>query len=221
MSTIEIFENERAFGYDDFVHTWIPNYKFFIDNLPALLSDQQSDPLLVVGCGTGNEMYAFKKYDQNWQLTGVDPSPDMISQAQNKLRDRQAVQLVEGEVKDLPATDRFGAATLLLVLHFLKDNGTKLQLLRDIAERMESGSPLVLFDIFGGNELLKHNLNLLQHFIKNVSEEDKQERLKRIESHLHPLSEDRLSALLQKAGFQVPKRFYQTTIYGGWIAYRQ
>jgi tRNA (cmo5U34)-methyltransferase len=51
MNNVEIFENERATGYNQFVETWIPNYHYFLDRLPKLLSETKQKDLLVVGCG--------------------------------------------------------------------------------------------------------------------------------------------------------------------------
>ena len=38
MSELALFENERASNYDRFVSDWIPNYQYFIDQLPGLFS---------------------------------------------------------------------------------------------------------------------------------------------------------------------------------------
>ena len=53
MSKVEIFENDRASGYNQFVETWIPNYNYFLDQLPKLLHETVHKTLLVAGCGTG------------------------------------------------------------------------------------------------------------------------------------------------------------------------
>ena len=54
MSKIELFENERASGYNQFVETSIyPVITFFLDHLPNLLSETEQKDLLVVGCGNG------------------------------------------------------------------------------------------------------------------------------------------------------------------------
>ena len=44
-----------------------------MEKLPKLLSDTDNKDLLVVGCGTGNEIVQFAKADQDWKITGVDP----------------------------------------------------------------------------------------------------------------------------------------------------
>ncbi len=62
MSNIEIFENERASGYNKFVEMWIPSYHYFLDRLPRLLGETKEKDLLVVGCGTGNEIERFVRH---------------------------------------------------------------------------------------------------------------------------------------------------------------
>lgn len=218
MSTVEIFENQRALDYDKFVETWIPNYHYFMDKLPSLLKQTKNKNLLVVGCGTGAEIERFVRAKEPWKITGIDPSPEMISQAAQNLQDFKNVKLVEGIVTDMDASKKFGAATLLLVLHFMKDDGTKLNLLKRIAERLEKDASFVLLDITGTKYQIKENLNVLKHLLPdNLNEEDITNRLHRIENELNVVSEERLIELLIEAGFEPPLRFFQNSIYMGWI----
>ncbi|PKK36742.1 hypothetical protein BWI96_10210 [Siphonobacter sp. SORGH_AS_0500] len=218
MNTVELFENERATGYNQFVETWIPNYTYFLERLPKLLSETKGSDLLVVGCGTGNEIEKFVKAPKRWNLTGVDPSPDMIKQASEKLQTYDNVTLREGLVSDLPTDKKYDAATLLLVLHFLDDNGNKLNLLKDIADRLVSGAPFVLLDITGDRNQIKQNLQVLRLLLPDgLEQEQVSSRLNRIEKELHAVSEERLSALCQEAGFEPPLRFFQSSIYMGWL----
>src|SRR6188768_4288460 len=114
MSKVEIFESERATGYNQFVETWIPNYNYFLDRLPKLLLEAKRKDLLVVGCGTGNEIERFVKVPDHWEITGIDPSPEMIKQAREKLQPYKNVKLIEGLLTDLDVSKKYGAATLLL-----------------------------------------------------------------------------------------------------------
>ncbi|MEM1003483.1 MAG: class I SAM-dependent methyltransferase, partial [Bacteroidota bacterium] len=174
-----------------------------------------SKNLLVVGCGTGAEI---QRFSSEWQITGLDPSPDMIIQARQNLYDFKNVSLIEGVVSDLNHSNPFGAATLLLVLHFMEDDGTKLQLLMDIAKRLETGSPFVILDITGHKEQIKGNLNILKSILpEELSDEDVQDRLNRIKTQLHAVSEERLIELLVLSGFEKPLRFFQNSIYMGWM----
>ncbi len=222
MSEIELFENQRAKGYDQFVETWIPNYHYFMEQLPKLLRNTVHKHLLVVGCGTGTEIEYFIKSKESWTITGIDPSPEMILQAQTRLQGYKNTTLLKGVVGDLNTIDLFGAATLILVLHFMKDDGTKLSLLKDIAQRLEKDAPFVLLDITGDKLQIKQNLNILKQLLSSdVDQESIDYRLHRIENKLHPISEERLSELLVEAGFEIPLRFFQNSIYMGWITKRK
>ncbi|MBN9312499.1 MAG: hypothetical protein BGO40_13125 [Chryseobacterium sp. 39-10] len=219
MNNIEIFENERAAGYNQFVETWIPNYHNFLDCLPQLLrKNTKPRDLLVVGCGTGNEIERFAKAPEKWMITGIDPSPAMIKQANEKLQNSDSVTLIEGLVSDLEVDKKYSAATLLLVLHFLEDNGNKLNLLKDISDRLLSGATFVMLDITGDKKQIKQNLNVLRLLLPDgLDEEMINFRMNRIENELFAISEQRLSELLQEAGFEAPIRFFQSSVYVGWI----
>jgi len=218
MKKVEVFENERATGYNQFVETWIPNYHYFLDRLPKLLSETKQKDLLVVGCGTGNEIERFIQAPEQWKITGADPSPEMIKQANEKLQTHDSVTLIEGLVTDLDIAKKYGAATLLLVLHFLDDNGNKLNLLKDIAERLVSGATFIMLDITGDKSQIKQNLKILRLLLPDgLDEAQISNRLNRIESELFPVSEERLSELCTEAGFEPPLRFFQSSVYMGWL----
>jgi|SRR5690606_16288505 len=218
MNNVEIFDNERATGYNQFVETWIPNYHYFLDRLPKLLSETSSKDLLVVGCGTGNEIERFVKVPEHWTITGIDPSPEMIKQANEKLQNYHNVTLIDGLVSDLDFEKKYGVATLLLVLHFLDDNGNKLNLLKDIADRLVAGATFVMLDITGNRNQIQQNLKVLKLLLPDgLDKEQINNRLNRIENELFAVSEERLSQLLQEAGFEPPLRFFQSSIYMGWL----
>lgn len=218
LNDIELFEQQRALDYNQFVERWIPGYHYFLNILPKLFHQAEGDNLLVAGCGTGNEINAFVKDAKHWRITGVDPSPYMIAQAQERFLKDADITLVSGTVADLDATICFNAATLLLVLHFLKDDGHKLQLLKDIAQRLNRHAPFVLLDVTGDVTEIKQNLPILQSLLPDgIPVEEIQMRMNRIENELHLVAATRLIALLQEAGFEKPVQFYQTSIYKGWI----
>lgn len=217
MSHVEVFENERANNYDQFVETWVPRYQYLLHLLPDLVithSDQKH--LLIVGCGTGNEIKVFNDKLPNLEITGVDPSHEMIGQAQERFAEKEVVRLVEGQVKYLSQKAVYDAATMILVLHFMPDDGTKFSLLEDIAKRLKPGASLVLVDIFGAASELKKNLEVLRHMLpKGLDAETINERLQRIEKNIQYIPERRLKVLLEAAGFEPPNRFYQAAVYGG------
>ncbi len=221
MKHIELFENERASKYDNFTQTWIINYQFVIDTVPKIIEMEQPDAkeILVVGCGTGNEMNCLAMPQHNsWNITGIDPSPDMVKIAKQKLKKHPQVTIIQGEVNQLSANKKYDVATLLLVLHFMKDDGTKQALLQSISDKLKEGATLILLDIFGDKATFLVNLKLMEKLLpKEVEGLIIKDRLETLPERVHPISEERLSQILQKTGFSKPIRFFQSAIYGGWI----
>ncbi|MEM1121576.1 MAG: class I SAM-dependent methyltransferase [Bacteroidota bacterium] len=218
MKKIELYEKERATTYDDLIETWISGYSYFLDSLPQVLSGTKNKNLLSVGCGTGNSIQRLVKATEGWQITGIDPSPDMIKEARAKLGDKENVRLVEGLVGDFKIKEKYGAATLLLVLHFLEDDGTKLQLLKDIADRLRTGATFVMLDITGTKSQIQQNLKVLKRLLPSqLGEAQREDRIHKIQQKLYAVSEERLAELCEEAGFEKPLRFFQSSIYKGWM----
>ncbi|HXI00366.1 MAG TPA: class I SAM-dependent methyltransferase [Sphingobacteriaceae bacterium] len=225
MKEVEIFEGERAATYDKAIRIWCPDYDFIQELIPAILFQQldrfNDKTILIAGCGTGIEIEALLKAGPSWKITGVDPSVEMTNIAIDKLKKLHSTtkyQIVTGAVADLPLTKN-DAATLILVLQFLSDDGAKLNLLQQIADRMHPGAPLVLVDIFGQNDSFSYNLSLLESFLitKGVNIEEVQGGINHIRQNICYIPEERLFELLKLAGFVNTQRFMQSMIFGGWV----
>lgn len=220
-SHVEIFEDERASQYDQFVKTWIVNYDFVLQTIPSIVQLKSPDArdILVVGSGTGNEMLALlHAKNTSWNVTGVDPSPDMVEMAKQKLKGYSEASLVLGDVHALPHDRTFDVATLLLVLHFMKDDGTKQSLLQGIHDKLSEGAPLIILDIFGDDREFAQNIRILEKILPEVVEGMViKDRIETMGERIYHISEDRLSDLLQQVGFSKPVRFFQSVIYGAWI----
>lgn len=100
--------------------------------------------VLVVGAGGGREAEALLPSEHGFRLLGVDPSADMLALV---TPEPVRLELVQGLVEDLPAEPAFDAATALLVMHFLPDDGAKLAFLQQVRARLVPGGPLVLADV--------------------------------------------------------------------------
>jgi tRNA (cmo5U34)-methyltransferase len=148
--------NFSTTDYDIAVRQSIPGYDAMLIMLTALFQLYLMDNahILVVGAGGGNEINALSQTHPTWQFTGVDPSEKMLAVAQSKVESlgiEDRVTLHQGIVQDLPQVP-FNAATSLLVMHFLTDDGTKLDYLKAIAARLQPGSPFVLVDSHGDKQ---------------------------------------------------------------------
>lgn len=127
---------------------------------------------------------------------------------------------------DLPAEETaFDAATCLLVMHFLPDDGTKLALLKSIAARMKPGAPLILADMYETPDSPRHQriMNAWMHWqLRNGIEPVEVEKGRRhVERDVHFVPLERLVALLDEAGFTTPEHFFQAFLFGGFIAWRK
>jgi tRNA (cmo5U34)-methyltransferase len=226
MENTVIFEGQRAARYDQTIPIWIPHYVVLSNQLPALLrayhAPEEDVDILVAGCGTGMEIHALLQTSAGWKFTGIDPSPEMIAQAQQKLSTHQQARysLVEGTVDSLPPTPAFDAATSILVMHFLPDDGAKLRFLQSIATRLRPGSPFVLVDMFREPESFERYLQMLEMHLVQRGEDREwiRDGLAHIRNDIQTVSEKRVKALLQEAGFTNILRFSQHLIYGGWVA---
>jgi tRNA (cmo5U34)-methyltransferase len=219
--------NFLATDYDIGVRQSIPGYDALLSMLAALFQIYLTDRahILIVGAGGGNEIGTLGQTHPTWQFTGVDPSEKMLAVARTKvaslgLEDR--VTLHNGLVQELPLHP-FNAATSLLVMHFLPDDGTKLDYLKAIANRLQSGSPFVLVDLQGDkqSEAFKRLVNGWQTRAQMAGMESQRltELVNRTWQHLPCIREERTLELLTQANFQQMSRFYTAFAFTGWLAF--
>ena len=219
---IEIFKGQRATDYDRFITELFPSYSLFIQSVPKILKQQLSTvikpKILIAGCGTGNEAQLLAQYNQHWNIDACDPSEEMLAFAKTKLAPYKKVRLIKGTVDTLELKETYDAATLFLVLHFLIDDGAKLALIKDIAQRLKPGGTLLLFDISGGEKELLDTFAIQSAlFPEHWSPKDIAERKIRITTQLHAISNERCEELLKEAGFTKTVKFHQFTICSAWI----
>ncbi|MBL1213310.1 MAG: class I SAM-dependent methyltransferase [Ignavibacteriae bacterium] len=219
------FDLKKAANYDNLARKAVFGYDQLFTMVLSLLNEIQNKPanVLVVGSGTGMELITFGNLMPNWNLTGVDPSEEMIkiSQAKidyHKLNDR--VKLKHGYIDNLPESEKFDAATLIFVLRFFPDRKKKLSLFQNIGKRLQPGAKLVIIDQYG-DPSIDHFKYLLKAWINFMKLEGVPlELAKRIEAQAMEQSfftEDELLNLLSEAGFEKPNHFYNSFMHGGWV----
>lgn len=181
--------------------------------------------LLVVGAGTGMELVRFGNANLQWQMLGVDPSANMLAIAQEKIEQQglsERIKLFPGYTQDLPTTALYDAATCILVMHFVPDDGSKLALLQSIAQRLHPSAVFILVDVFGekGSHELNQMISIITAFWEDmgIPQEKRMELLETFNEAVYPISETRVRELLQQAGLGNVMRFYTGLWVGGWIA---
>ncbi|MDY7012507.1 MAG: methyltransferase domain-containing protein [Cyanobacteriota bacterium] len=227
---VEIFAGDRALNYDQKIPDIIPGYDL-IYNLIACLFEQhlaEDASILIAGSGSGKELECLGQTNSSWQFLAVDPSPEMAEIAKAKVQTQgleTRVNFLTGLVSDAPTDFLYNAATLCLVLHFLPDDGTKLSLLQNIAQRLKPNAPFVLVDTYGelNSAPFARKVDTLErYFLRNgMALERVEDAIARLHTQLHVTSEHRLVELLESAGFAAADRFYSALFCGGWIAFRK
>jgi len=181
-----------------------------------------SGKVLVLGAGGGLELEAFASRCPHWTFLGVDPAEAMLEAAKERMLPAGASERVDwhhGYIFDAPPGP-FDAATCLLTLHFVPDDGAKEQTLREIRRRLKPGAPFVLVDlcIDLASPDAATALNRYREFALESGAELEQVETTcgRLVNVLQLVSAARDEALLRVAGFSKVELFYAGLSWRGW-----
>ncbi|MBV8659082.1 MAG: class I SAM-dependent methyltransferase [Burkholderiales bacterium] len=212
------YDAAHANGYDLKIRALIPGYALLHELSAYLLAEQigETATVLVGGCGTGEELSRYAALGPGWQLTGIDPSADMLALAEQRMVAEgiaNRVRLCCGKLGEVVLAGSFAAATSLLVMHFLPDDGAKLNYLRALATVLPTGAPLLLADLTGerGSEdfdrlfrTWRRQQDATRHNPDNVALD-----FAHLARNVHPVSAERCAALLDAAGFKVEQEYWR------------
>ncbi len=220
------FNGEWSNEYDDAAHKIIPAYHSIYELTQHLLKSElgKEAKILVAGAGTGKEIIDYSKDNPHWSFTGFDPAEPMLTIARKKVESASLgnrISLVHGLINDVAEKD-FDAAMSILVMHFFPDDGTKLNFLNDIADRLKPGAPIVLVDLEG--EIGSNEYNTLnaawknqQFFTRGENDKVKEEFTKR-ENDVQFIPQSRIESLFKEAGFTKVLKFFKAYLFGGYMA---
>ena len=180
--------------------------------------------LLLLGAGGGHELTRLASHEAGWRFCAVDPSEQMLSAARYRMDQQGHARRVEwvcGLIEDAPSGP-FDAATCLLVLHFVPDNGAKLDTLRSIRRRLKPGAPLILVDLCMDRSAPEFGraVDLYGEYasLTGADPDDVEQTTGRIrEGHLNSVSPERNVSLFDEAGFVETELFYAGFSWRGWL----
>ncbi|NVJ91408.1 MAG: class I SAM-dependent methyltransferase [Methylocystaceae bacterium] len=229
--TTQHFDDQKAEAYDRVIRQVVPGYDVLHEMIKVVLDHYVSETqahLLSVGCGTGVELTTLGREFPDWQFSGVEPAPAMASVAQANMEIHQfsdRVHVTQGYVEDLPGDLQFDAATLILVMHFVPDDGSKEALLRSIAQRLKPGAPLILADLHAEVEgpRFKQFLDVWRDWQlhKGMPPHIVDRGFEHVVRDIQFVSEERILELLHAAGFKTVEPFYGAFLFGGWLAWKE
>ena len=228
------FQQERyakgAAGYDERIRKTFPFYETIHTAINATLRAVlgAESELLIVAAGTGAEIVELGKTNPGWRFLGVDPAQPMLNLAKEKieaagLTDR--VSLVNGFVGDLPISKLYDGATSAMIMHFVPDDGGKIEFLRAIASHLKPGAPFVLMDANG--DLTASESDLLieawkqQQILAGVKRKEVESGMEERVKSIHFVPSQRIEQLLVEAGFHRIQRFFQNFMLVGWVAFKR
>lgn len=143
----------RATAYDWVVRTiLLGGERRLRTRIVELAAIQPGSAVLDVGCGTGSQLLiAANRTGPTGLLKGVEPSPEMLARARDKLAPLSArgieVGLTQGSADALPFPDgSFDAVLCTMVLHHLPP-ATRLGALAEMQRVLRPGGSIVIADL--------------------------------------------------------------------------
>ena len=215
----------QSAGYERLQSQVIPGYGSLARLSVALLAASPAASadgveVLVAGCGTGAELLEATAQRPYWSLTALDPSAEMLQEAQRRLGEQGRIQWQQSTVEalvDAPGmAGRFAGALSVLVLQSLPDDGSKLAFLSALARCLKPGAQLVLVDLMQTSlPSLEGQLDAAWQGFQRASGLDASSQ-----EGLHPIGLARLTSLVNAAGFGDPARVFQALGFEGFLLQR-
>ncbi|UQA56384.1 class I SAM-dependent DNA methyltransferase [Polyangium aurulentum] len=206
------FGPERAPRYDAQAHVAMSGYttmhEVAAEVLAASLPGRNDASVLMVGIGTASEVRPYARFaPAGWRFTGVDPSPDMLAVARDKLAAEgllERTSLHACELRELERGPAFDGAQMIGVLHHLPSEDARVAILREIAGRLAPGAHFVIGCRVGLDPLLCA-VEAQRSVAHGMGPQVLEQRMKMMASMNIPASDAEVFALLARAGFVEPR----------------
>ena len=222
------FDKSLAAKYDRRIRLFCPSYDALHQMIvPWLQCLPERSTFLSAGAGTGTEIVTLGKRFPSWRFVAVDVSPDMLGACQQRAAEAgiaDRVSFFNGRLQDYQSRGQFDGVSSIFVAQFVKGREEKLAYLRSVASHLKPGGLFILADLFGDTASpdFERLLNawLLSYAAHGISPEELTKDRAHVEKDVAFIPERELIALLHEAEFSAPVRFYQTFLFGGWVATR-
>ncbi|MDC9522516.1 class I SAM-dependent methyltransferase [Pseudoalteromonas sp. Angola-31] len=214
------FTGEQATHYNDRITRLVPGYELLHQltnaQLKATLKDNAH--ILVVGAGTGKEILALAALNPTWQFTAQDTSSDMLAIAKQAFEEHgiaKRVNVIEGELDKL--STKADAALSLLVMHFLKDDGSKKQLLKNIKANLNKDANLFISDLMKPETDFEREAQITVCADLGLSDAGQAYTAQNLDSEFYPLDRMRFSELLNECKYGIPKLYFKALGFSGYV----
>ena len=207
--------------YDQHIRKLIPGYELVHQQVQALLQlhlKGKNAHILVVGCGTGQELIQLASHFTNWQFTAIDCAIHMIQKVEQRIEKSKLsnkINLICADTSMLSMHLReFDAALSILVAHFVED---KFAFYQDIYESLKPNGLCVSYDLM---QLQQGDDLRLKYLAEITGLHPKQSQLmcERLEKDFQLVSVGHMQKLYSDVGFKSSEIFCQIFNYHGVLA---
>nr|AIA14734.1 Methyltransferase domain protein [uncultured bacterium] len=219
----ELFKDpEHVANYAERPRKIIPGFDGLHRIMAQLIREAAPDKVLVLGGGGGLELRTLIDALPEARYCAVDPSAEMIAQGKAYLHNPANVDWVEGLIFDAPS-EPFDAATCMLTLHFVPDDGAKLATLKAVRARLKPGAPFFIAhlavdkDAPGSDQRFERYLQFASD--SQLDAETLEKAHGRVRTDLNCVGPERDETLLREAGFSGIELVFKGMYWCGWIAY--
>lgn len=219
----EMFKDpEHVKSYAERPRKIIPGFDGLHRIMAQLIAEATPEQVLVLGGGGGLELKTLRQALPQARFCAVDPSAEMIAQGKAYVENDPGVDWVEGLIFDAPNT-QFDAATCMLTLHFVPDDGAKLETLKAVHARLKPAAPFFMAHMSVDKDDPKSHQKF-DRYLRYAQESDLDPQIlkeahERVRTGLNTVGPDRDEALLREAGFNGIELVFKGLYWCGWIAY--
>jgi len=220
------FDGDYGEEYKELASRVIPGYdELFVATL-SLLQERLTPQarLLIVGCGTGREIEVFAPHEHHWSFDCVDPSKAMIEysrQMAERLGVTSRVRFHNVYTHELDLGYQFDAATVINVMHFLLDDGSKDALMQSVSQRVKPGGIVILFDLHGNSSepYFKLFYDAWKRYmdLRGYTGKKKERLLRRLETGIAYADSERIIQICHSAGLKLIQPYWSGLLYTAWI----
>ena len=183
--------------------------------------------VLCVGVGTGKELIHLAKKFPRWCFTAVEPSGAMLDVCRHRVEALGLVSrcyLHEGYLDSLPVEDGYNAASCFLVSQFILEQDARLDLFKQIANRLQPNGILASSDL--SFDVDSENYDVLLGVWQRVmaASDVSSQGLSRMKAayakDVAVLPPTSVASIIKSGGFEAPVQFFQAGLIHAWFAKR-
>jgi len=190
----------------------------YFKNLPS------SADILIIGCGTGEELIKLAKALPLASFVAIDPAKPMLALCTKRLEDEglsDRIKLVNSTLDDFSSLLVFDAATAILVSQHLNPDSNAQNFFQQIAAFLKPGGLLYSADLSVGIGQDRDSVMDLWHnnlIMSGLESEMADGMLLKIKTEICPRDEEIITGFIQHAGFENILMPFRSVLYGAWAA---